>query len=270
MHKRFIVVTGKGGVGKSTLALALAKYYKNLGKKVLLTTIGENIPDWAQSNQMPEWFKLELSQSATGYVGKKLGSQTLASWVCSTTFFKALLDMLPGFSFVIYLGHLMERLHEDENLILILDSPSSGHAITMFESCWNFKKVFGPGALGDDLDKVLNFLYKEDILSVIVTSLPGELPLMEGLELREQLRKLDIRSIHMVVNHCLGKWVELNHPQELPTSLKKKIELENESLESHVTDQMNYLPYVAELEGPQLINELSTHINGLQFIGNVP
>lgn len=267
MQKRFIVVTGKGGVGKSTLSLALAKHYKNTGKKVLLTTIGENIPGWAKNKEMPEWFKLELSQSATGYIGKKLGSQTLASWVCSTNFFKALLDMLPGFSFVIYLGHLMEKLHADKDLILILDSPSSGHAITMFESCWNFKKVFSPGALGDDLDKVLDFLYKEDILSVIVTSLPGELPLMEGLELKEQLTKLKIQSVHMVVNHCLGKWAELNHPQNLPPSLQRKIELELDSLKSHGQGQMDYLPYVAELEGVSLVNQLALHIKELTFIG---
>ena len=257
---RFIVVTGKGGVGKTTLALAIFLKLKNEGKKVCFATFEESETFRSQALVADNWFNLELLESARGYVAKKIGSTTVADWVCSSRFFKALLEMLPGFSYVIYLGRLMEKLHADPELFIVLDSPSSGHALTLFEACWNFKKVFGPGLLGDDLIKILNFLYQENLLQVIIATLPGELPLTEGIEVKEQLANLNITNTLLVVNYCLSRVWGIEQIQDLPTSLKLKIKLEQASLSHYSQHKMLFLPYVPSSDSldvpPALANVL--------------
>ena len=68
--------------------------------------------------------------------------------------------MIPGLGQMILLGDLVTQLESDPDLTIVLDSPSSGHAITMFESPDNYKEMLKKGLLVQDIDKIKNIILK--------------------------------------------------------------------------------------------------------------
>ena len=149
--KRLYIFTGKGGVGKTTLSLAFARKLIEENKKCLYIYFENNKIDnkKVSSKELDQEatslgikkLGLDLLDCSQEYIGKKLKSDKIAKWVVATPFFQSLVNMIPGLSYVIYMGKILELLMEDPELTIVLDSPSSGHALTMFESTHNFNNI---------------------------------------------------------------------------------------------------------------------------------
>ena len=164
-HKRLYIFTGKGGVGKTSLAMAMTKHLEALGLNPKYNSFFQD-PDrslWKKLN-LPV-LDIDLNTSAEMYIGRKLNSKTIASWIMKTHFFKSLFQMIPGLGHMILLGHIIDDLEKDPKLIIVLDSPASGHALTMFESSSNFKKIFRAGMIVKDIDKMHAFLSAENAIN---------------------------------------------------------------------------------------------------------
>ena len=216
--KRLYVFTGKGGVGKTTLALAMTKYLRDLGKNTSYIYFEKNVSTEIYHKLKISYEELELKNCVEGYMAKKLGSRVVASWINKTPFFNALLNMVPGFNYIIFLGYLLdEKIKQQEDHIVVLDSPSSGHAITMFEACFNFKEIFQSGALVDDINKMLDFIYRPELLKVIICSLPTMMAMGESFELEDHLKNLISRIQKLLL---ITQWGPLqiltwNKPRQL-------------------------------------------------------
>lgn len=241
--KNFYIVTGKGGVGKTTQALALCKYLQeNTSKKVIYayfktSSIKETEKDLDQGHKLAqelglEYLGLELKESARTYITKKLKSSIVASWIVKTPFFKALINMLPGFSYLIYLGKLLEIIHDSKlETIVVLDSPSSGHALTMLEATQNFQEIFGSGIVFEDTKKMLKLLTTPGFAQVDIICLPTAMAIHEGIELKEEITKALSIEKHIFCNNVLN--LPNSAPDELPEFLNKKISGEKEVLEKY-------------------------------------
>jgi len=150
MHRRLYIFTGKGGVGKTSLAMSFTKQLQLEGKNVLYYCFYQ-LPEkklW-DALKLPV-LDIELEKSAETYIGRKLNSKTIASWIMMTHFFKSLFQILPALGHMILLGHIIDELENNPNLIIVLDSPASGHALTMFESSTNFKNCGSSNFLNFD------------------------------------------------------------------------------------------------------------------------
>ena len=224
MSHRLYIVTGKGGVGKTSVALGLVKKLKSEGRKVLYNSFDQEEQTKICSDLNIPSIHFDLIESATTYMGKKLNSELVASWVMKTPFFKSLFNMIPGLGHMILLGHVIDILEEDPDLTIVLDSPSSGHALTMFESSHNFKEIFGSGLLVEDIKSMHKFIYAKDVLKTYIVSLPTRMALQESTEVIEHLKELDFNNTHLVANDCLSPILEVE--EELPDFLKTKKELE--------------------------------------------
>ena len=256
--RRFYVVTGKGGVGKTTLALALTKYFCLNGKKAKYICFENQLGDEAIKKHNVPYEELHLITSVEKYIARKLRSPTLASWIVKAPFFKALLQMVPGFSYLIFLGHILDyELKNNPDLIIVLDSPASGHAITMFEACYNFKDIFQVGILVDDINKMLSYVYESNILRVIVTALPTQMAINEAVELKNHINNLGIKDTLLIVNNCLSKILNLEKEEgQYPDFLKSKIKIEQDVLEKHKTELNSFLPHSTSLEYSQIVEDL--------------
>jgi arsenite-transporting ATPase len=259
MKQRLVIFTGKGGVGKTTLALAYAKILKNRNLKVKYTSFYQTPDEELVFKVGIPLFNITVLESAEIYIGNKLGSKTIASWIMATHFFKSLFQMIPGLGHMILLGHILKELEADPNLIIVLDSPASGHAMTMFESSNNFKRIFKTGLIVNDIEKMKLQLEDPDFLKSYIVALPNELAIQESRELLEELSPV-YKNLEIIINNSLKKYCELSHIEEsdLPQFLKEKIENEKE-----VLNGFPVLPHIPENNFAKTVKELELTLSEL-------
>ncbi len=255
--KRLYIFTGKGGVGKTSLAMAMTKHLESQGIRALYNSFYQD-PErslWDKLN-LPV-LDIDLHSSAEIYIGRKLKSTTIASWIMKTHFFKSLFQMIPGLGHMILLGHILDELEKHPELTVVLDSPASGHALTMFESASNFKKIFRAGLIVRDIERMHSLLSMPGYLKTLVVSLPTELAMNEASDLQKELKSNsggpDFNT-EVIVNDSYLQYLKENKIDEkdLPDFLKGKIDLEKE-----IIGDAKALAHVDESEPSSIIMKLA-------------
>lgn len=263
-RSRLFVFTGKGGVGKTTFSLAYARALLNQGHKVSYTSFDQPAPlDLCKKFSIPV-LDLGYQTSAEAYIEKKLGSKMIASWIMKTPFFSSLFEMIPSLGSMILFGHLLEILKTDPDHIVVLDSPSSGHAITLFESTHNFKEIFKKGLIVDDINKMHDFLSTPGLLQTGIILLPSEMALQEGVELKHTLSKYQVDAKLLLNDSFCALEAIQQHRHELPEFLLQKISLEDKVLEEYKDHIVHHFPRFATTQIEQsvekLIPEMEKHL----------
>lgn len=262
-HNRLYIFTGKGGVGKTTLAMAFTKYLERSGVNVKYNCFHQNPEVELEAAIDLPTIVTHMEKSAEIYIGRKLNSTTIASWIMKTHFFKSLFQMIPGLGHMILFGHLIDELEKDPTLVIVLDSPASGHALTMFESTSNFKTIFKSGLVVKDIDRMQNFLGTPQNLKTHVITLATELSLSEALDLKNELETNlpeTKANCDLVVNDSFRKFFEMKKVDEnlLPSFLLQKIELEKDIVKQYFS-----LPHIDENDTPTIVMKLSQLMEGL-------
>lgn len=268
--KKFYMITGKGGVGKTAISLSLAKklkqdfpnrrivysyfYSTSLKEESLPYPIEHNLAQKLGLDVLP----LDIEVAATKYVSKKLHSKIIGSFVVKTPFFKALINMIPGFSYLIFLGHILDEIiNSKEEVSIILDGPASGHALMMFEVTENFQKIFGSGLIFEDTKKMLELLLEKNFAEVNVITIPTEMAMEEGRELKSSLEKILPLKTNILCNNVLTIPEEEKKP--LPNFLKQRMANEKALLEQS-NDILKILPEIFETDELNKILSLKKHL----------
>jgi anion-transporting ArsA/GET3 family ATPase len=259
--RRLYIFTGKGGVGKTTLSKAFVRYLVEHDHEAVYLTfknqsLGDAHSDSLETNQNGiKEIALDLEECARGYIEKRLNSKMIASWIVKTPFFRALINMVPGFNYLIYLGKILEMGKENPRLIVILDAPASGHALTMVESTTNFKQIFESGVVFDDTTKMLGRLNDPEYTKIHVVSLPSLMSWQEALELRQGLLERTPVTVDITVNNCLYPLLE-DDLDALPQGLKEKALNEKKLIQDNTSEMRCVLPHSLGLEALAIESDL--------------
>lgn len=269
--KRLYIITGKGGVGKTATALALTKYLNSQGHKAKylnFTTsslsqkkLENHEIHLAKSLDIPN-VGLNLKEASIEYVAKKLKSSTIAGLVVRAPFFGALVSMIPGFNYLIYLGKTLELLKADPELTLVLDSPSSGHALTMLEATKNFGEIFQSGILFEDTNKMIGFLYGDNFTKVNILCLPTFMAANEASELREQIKSKGNLETQISCNNSFSA-IEGIENLDAPEFLKAKLDAEKKIKEKFQSEISSFIEHCPENNDATIIEKMMPHMERL-------
>jgi len=232
-QQKFWFVTGKGGVGKSTVAAALAVGLAGHGRRVLLCTSGDATAVW---HLLSAAFGYEASREPSGLelvapglwsvhidpgaAVLEYGAMILKSrWASEAVFgnraVRRFIEAVPGIQPWAVLGkaafHSSERCPDDGDGwgsndrfdAVILDAPSTGHALQMLRVPMVLSKVGRGGPLGRDAIRIWDQLRDRSHTATVLVSLLEDLPTNETLELAAELEELGVPLSQLVLNRTL-------------------------------------------------------------------
>lgn len=241
---RFIYVTGKGGVGKTTVSAALARAMAARGKRVLLcmcnakerlsamlgsAPIGSEIvhvaPNIDAVNMIPE-------KCLEEYGVLMLKSKTLYEALFDNKYVRTFFHAVPGMSEWSMLGkawwHTTEllsgRTSDDRDPppgdgwkyeVVIVDAPATGHGVDMLKVPKVIIDVAPGGPLRRDADRAWRLFQDQTHSGVVIVTLPEEMPTNETIELSAAIRALNLPIQRLVVNAFLPPLFDGPHRDDL-------------------------------------------------------
>jgi anion-transporting ArsA/GET3 family ATPase len=218
LDRRFLVFAGKGGVGRTTVAAALARVATRLGKRVLLaqtnaperlsrllgckTTIG---PQVTPVDERLSAVNMTPMQSLHEYGVMLLRYEPLYRAVFENKPMRSFLGAFPGLDYWTMLGKAWWHTTEQENGrtkydLILLDGPASGHATAMLRIPDAIKSAMPKGPLARDAAQARALLSDEKQTAVVLVTLPEELPARETSTLARDIRDLRMPLGPLVVN----------------------------------------------------------------------
>lgn len=219
--KRFVLVTGKGGVGKTTVCAAEALSLAAKGKRVLVAMcnakerlsgmlgsgpIGPTVvavqPNVWAVNMLPE-------KALEEYGVLVLRSRALYKTLFDNGYVRTFLRAVPGMQEWAMLGkawwHTTERLPDGtfKYDVVILDAPATGHGLDMLRVPKVILDVVPPGLLRRDAERAWALFKDGDTCAIVLVTRPEEMPTTETIELAGALRELGLPIGRVVVNGLL-------------------------------------------------------------------
>ena len=212
LERRLIIVTGKGGTGKTSVVAALGLAAARAGKRVLLieTGLAENLPRLlADAGSTPglETQRIEPYEALGEYLGLQLRVRGLVDRVLANRGFRQLMDAAPGWRELITLGkvwHLEQQRDAMERPLydlLVVDAPATGHGLTFLDVPSVVVSAVRAGPLRRDAARVQDMLRDPRTTTLLPVALAEELPARETTELIERLESgIGIAVDRVVVN----------------------------------------------------------------------
>jgi anion-transporting ArsA/GET3 family ATPase len=207
LDRRLVVVTGKGGVGKSTVSAALAIVAARAGKRVLVCEVnaqervapllGAPLAGGVIREALPGIFTVNVTphEAMREYGLMVLKFKTIYDAVFENRLVRYFLRVVPSLAELVMLGKI---LHEAKAVdrgaprwdLVILDAPATGHALQLLRVPSALVETVPGGPLRSDAEWMQAMLVDAARTSLAIVTLPEEMPVNEAIELDAQVRSL--------------------------------------------------------------------------------
>lgn len=219
LDKQLIVVSGKGGVGKSTIAAALALKLSSMGRRTLICEVNADeriAPMLGHPAVGPELTQLEESlwavdvrpqEAMREYALMILKFKSVYRAVFENRMVRYFLRFIPSLQELVLLGKILfhaQQTEPDGRLRfdhVIVDAPATGHALTFLSVPRVLVQTVPSGAMSAEAEKMRAVLEDPTRAAAVLVSLPEEMPVNETIELRQALdARVGLRTEGAVLN----------------------------------------------------------------------
>jgi anion-transporting ArsA/GET3 family ATPase len=220
LDRRLLVVTGKGGVGKTTVASALAWQAASLGKRVLLCELDAkgdllaSLQGVSGRASAPLGFTprelhpglyamvMDPEESLKEYLRIYLRLPLITRIGLLSNAFDFLANAAPGVREIVTIGKLAHEVRERHYDLVVVDATASGHIVGLLRAPQAINELVQAGLLRSQTAWILDILGDPKLTAVVAVATPEELPVSETAELFGNLASQTNVSVQtVVVNH---------------------------------------------------------------------
>jgi anion-transporting ArsA/GET3 family ATPase len=247
-NRRFILVTGKGGIGKTLLSSSLALWAAHSGLRVLLveqSAVGQIGPLLGRAGIAHEenWVgNLGLANFTAGgnfkdFITKHLMKSNLLEVLVANKMVHSFFTAIPGFAELMLLGRIYYAVNLAKNPpdLVIMDSYASGHFLSLMTTPDAVIKSGLAGPIIQQTQKVKEWLANSSQCATIYVATPEDLVVSEALDFLPVLvTRSPVKVETVVMNRCIsGLLAEKSDPVgAAQLFIKERIIRQNRALET--------------------------------------
>jgi anion-transporting ArsA/GET3 family ATPase len=242
LDKRLIFVTGKGGVGKSTVAAALGVAAAREGKRAIVCEV-------AQQERMSRFFErqgvgyheteispnlfafsIDPQRALEEYLQMQIKVKPIYDLMFKNRVFTYFAAATPGLRELVTVGKVWELAQLDRRVkqgskydVVIVDAPATGHGLGILKTPKTFGDIARVGPIKRQADTIYRFVTNPKLTSICAVAWPEEMPVNETLDLQRSLKRdLGLKLDHVFMN---GIYPQLFGDDEA-TLLQERLERE--------------------------------------------
>jgi anion-transporting ArsA/GET3 family ATPase len=220
LDKRLIFVTGKGGVGKSTVAIAMGIRAALEGKRTIVVEVASTENTSRIFRQEDVGYKevevandlwaisIDPDDSMREYVLLQLKVRAMRDLLFKSRMFTYLADATPGLKELVTIGKIWELAQPNRKIkhgrrydLVIVDSPATGHGISFLQTPRTFANIARVGPMHTQSRALENMITDHELTGSVIVSLPEEMPVNETADLEAELTgDIDVSVDRVIMN----------------------------------------------------------------------
>jgi len=216
LDRKLVFVTGKGGVGKTTVAAGLALLGAQRGKRTLVCEVDAkgNLADFYET--APSGFDarevqpglyamaMDTERSLDEYLRLFLRVPVMARLGPLARMFDFVANAAPGVKEILTVGKLCYEVRERHYDLVVVDASATGHVVGQLAAPQAINSLVQVGLIRSQTDWMLEILSDPSRTGLVIVATPEEMPVNETIELSHRVREettVDLAAV--VVNRVL-------------------------------------------------------------------
>jgi anion-transporting ArsA/GET3 family ATPase len=200
LDRNLVVVTGKGGTGKTTVSAALAVLAARLGKRVLICEmdakgslasafdVGPLPYDPLEVGEQLFAMAMNTEDSLREYLRRFVHIPFVTRLGVLARTFDFVADAAPGVKEILSLGKLCYEVRERNYDMVIVDGVSTGHVVAQLSAPDAIGELVRVGPVSEQTRWMLDILEDPARSGVVLVTTPEEMPVLETVDLVDQIQ----------------------------------------------------------------------------------
>jgi anion-transporting ArsA/GET3 family ATPase len=216
LDRKLLFVSGKGGVGKTTIAAALGLLAAQRGKRTLVCELDAkgNLADFFEAGRttfkprelQPGLFAMSMDaeDSLAEYLRLQLKLPVVARIGPLAKAFEFVATAAPGVKEILTVGKPVYEVRERHYDLVVVDASATGHIVGLLSAPQAINELVHVGLVRSQTGWLMEMLGDRSITGLVIVTTPEEMPVNETIELSQRIKaetNVDLAAI--VVNRVL-------------------------------------------------------------------